>query len=113
MAIQERLEQIDRGLPVSPLQDARLEVLVAPELATELSRWIECIAEDLLRPGNRSAVTIFLAEALRRPCAVTVDDLKIRVRFFLQSFSRWPGRWRRCGGGRFVPGGETESAQAP
>lgn len=48
LGIQERLEAIDRWLPV-PNLDAMLAGDIAPDLATEVSGRIECIAEDLLR----------------------------------------------------------------
>ena len=49
LAIQERLVTIDRGLPVPANLDAMLSGYIAPDLATEVSGRIECIAEDYLR----------------------------------------------------------------
>jgi|ERR1700728_667564 LPS O-antigen subunit length determinant protein (WzzB/FepE family) len=67
LALQEQLEQIDRGLPVSPLQDAMLEGRIAPDLATELSGRIECISEDLLRQ---------VIDALQGAACLTAHDLE-------------------------------------
>jgi hypothetical protein len=67
LALQEQLEQIDRGLPVSPLQDAMIEGLIAPDLATELSGRIECISEDLLRQ---------VIDALQGAACLTARDLE-------------------------------------
>lgn len=49
LGIQGRLEAIDRRLPVPANLDAMLAGDIAPDLATEVSGRIECIAEDLLR----------------------------------------------------------------
>jgi LPS O-antigen subunit length determinant protein (WzzB/FepE family) len=49
LVIQERMEAINRTLPVPPNQDAMLEGRIAPDLATEVSGRIEVIAEDYLR----------------------------------------------------------------
>ena len=49
LALQERLETINRGLPVPADLDAMLSGYIAPDLATEVSGRIECIAEDYLR----------------------------------------------------------------
>ncbi len=49
LGIQERLQAINRSLPVPPNLDAMLEGYVAPDLATEISGRIECVADDLMR----------------------------------------------------------------
>jgi len=67
LALQERLAGINRGLPVSPNQDAMLEGLVAPDLATEVSGRIECIAEDYLR---------VVIDALQGASCLTAHDLE-------------------------------------
>jgi hypothetical protein len=64
--MQERLEAINRGLPVPPNQEAMLEGYIAPNLATEVSGCIECVAEDYLRQ---------VIEALQHAATVTPRDL--------------------------------------
>ncbi len=49
LRMQERLEAINRGLPVPADLDAMLAGDIAPDLATEISGRIECVAEDLMR----------------------------------------------------------------
>jgi hypothetical protein len=48
LALQERLEAINRSLPEPPNLEAMLEGYIAPDLATEVSGRIECVTEDLL-----------------------------------------------------------------
>ena len=66
LTLQERLMAINRGLPVPPNQDAMLADEVPPDLATEVSGCIECIAEDYLRQ---------VIEALEQASRVTARDL--------------------------------------
>jgi len=66
LAIQERLEAINRGLPVPPNQEAMLEGYIAPDLATEVSGCIECITEDTLRQ---------IIGTLQHAATVTARDL--------------------------------------
>ncbi len=49
LRMQERLEAINRRLPVPANLDAMLAGEIAPDLATEISGRIECVAEDLMR----------------------------------------------------------------
>ena len=67
LALQERLAAIDRDLPIPPNQDAMLEGLIAPDLATEVSGRIECIAEDYLR---------VVIDALQGAACLTAHDLE-------------------------------------
>lgn len=67
LALQERLAGIDRQLPVPPNRDAMLEGLIAPDLATEVSGRIECIAEDYLR---------VVIDALQGAACLTAHDLE-------------------------------------
>jgi len=67
LALQERLTAINRGLPVSPNQEAMLEDEVPPDIATELSGCIECIRDDYLRQ---------VIEALEQASRVTSRDLE-------------------------------------
>ncbi len=48
LALQERLEALNRTLPVPAHQDAMLEDEICPDLGTEVSGCIECIANDYL-----------------------------------------------------------------
>lgn len=66
IAIQERLVAINRCLPVPPNQEAMLEDEIPPDLATEVSGCIECVAEDYLRE---------VIEALEQASRVTARDL--------------------------------------
>ncbi len=66
LALQERLAAIDRSLPVPSNQDDMLEGRIAPDLATEVSGRIECIADDSLR---------VVIEALQEAACLTVHDL--------------------------------------
>ena len=67
LALQERLTEIDRGLPIPPNQEAMLEDEVPPDLATEVSGCIECIRDDYLRQ---------VIEALEQVSRVTALDLE-------------------------------------
>jgi hypothetical protein len=67
LAIQERLVALNRGLPIPPNQEAMLEDEVPPDLATEVSGCIECIAYDYLRE---------VIEALEQASRVTARDLE-------------------------------------
>jgi hypothetical protein len=67
LSLQERLAEIARGLPVPPHQDAMLEGRIPPDLATELSGRLECIAEDNLRR---------VIEMLQRAACLTARDLE-------------------------------------
>lgn len=67
LALQERLEALNRTLPVPADQDAMLEDEICPDLATEVSGCIECIANDYLRE------LIKMAEEASR---VTARDLQ-------------------------------------
>ncbi|HVT60827.1 MAG TPA: hypothetical protein VHR45_20820 [Thermoanaerobaculia bacterium] len=80
LALQERLESIDRGLPVPPNQEAMLEGRIAPDLATELSGRVECIAEDELRQ---------VIESLQGAACLTAHDLE-------RNFSEQQRRRREC-----------------
>ena len=66
LLLQERLARFNRLLPIPPNQDAMLEDEVPPDLATEVSGCIECIANDYLRE---------LIEALEQASRVTAHDL--------------------------------------
>lgn len=66
LAIQERLVALNGGLPVPPNQEAMLEDEIPPDLATEVSGCIECIAYDYLRQ---------IIEALEQASRVTARDL--------------------------------------
>jgi hypothetical protein len=66
LALQERLVALNRGLPVPTNQEAMLEDEVPPDLATEVSGCIECIAYDYLRE---------VIEALEQASRVTARDL--------------------------------------
>jgi len=66
LALQERLQALNRSLPVAPDQEAMLEGEIAPDLATELSGCIDCVTEDPLRRA---------IEMLQHAAAVTSDDL--------------------------------------
>jgi hypothetical protein len=67
LAIQERLVALNRSLPVPPDQEAMLEDEVPPDLATEVSGCIECIAYDYLRQ---------VIEALEQASRITARDLE-------------------------------------
>ena len=67
LALQERLTEIERGLPVPTNQEAMLEDEVPPDLATEVSGCIECIRDDYLRQ---------VIEALEQASRVTALDLE-------------------------------------
>lgn len=67
LALQERLTEIDRGLPVPSSQEAILQDDVPPDLATEVSGCIECIHDDYLRQ---------VIEALEQAARVTSHDLR-------------------------------------
>jgi LPS O-antigen subunit length determinant protein (WzzB/FepE family) len=82
LAIQERLVNINRGLPVPPNQDDMLEGRIAPDLATEVSGRIECIAEDSLRR---------VIEALQGAACLTAHDLE---RDFREQQKRRRREWR-------------------
>jgi hypothetical protein len=64
LALQERVTEIDRGLPVPPNQEAMLEDQVPADLATEVSRCIECIRDDYLRQVIEERYS-------RSPCTAT------------------------------------------
>jgi hypothetical protein len=66
IALQERLESINRRLPVPPDQEAMLEGEIAPDVATELSGCIECVTEHTLREA---------VEMLQQAASVTAHDL--------------------------------------
>lgn len=66
ISLQERLEALDRSLPVPLHQEAMLEGRIPPDLATELSGRIELISEVLLRD---------LIEALEGAACLTAHDL--------------------------------------
>jgi hypothetical protein len=82
LVIQERMEAINQGLPVPPNQDDMLEGLIAPDLATEVSGRIECIAEDSLRR---------VIEALQGTAYLTARDLE---RDFREQQKRRRREWR-------------------
>jgi hypothetical protein len=82
MALQERLTEINRALPVPADQDDMLEDVVCPDLATEVSGCIECIRDDYLRR---------LIEALEQASRVTAHDL-------VRDFRERQKRRRRYGG---------------
>jgi hypothetical protein len=67
LALQERLAAINGSLPVPPDQEAMLEDEIPPDLATEVSGCIECIAYDYLPE---------VIEALERASSVTARDLE-------------------------------------
>lgn len=67
LALQERLTEINRSLPVPPNQEAMLEDDVPPDLATEVSGCIECLVNDYLRQ---------VIEALEQASRVTARDLE-------------------------------------
>jgi hypothetical protein len=67
LALQERLEAINRSLPIPTNQEAMLEDEVPPDLATEVSGCIECITDDLLRR---------VIEALEQASRVTAHELE-------------------------------------
>lgn len=66
LAVQERLQAINRRLPVPLDQAAMLEGKIAPDLATELSCSIAYVTED---PLPRAI------ETLQHAAVVTPDDL--------------------------------------
>jgi hypothetical protein len=82
LALQERLTEINRTLPVPSDQDDMLEDVVCPDLATEVSGCIECIRDDYLRR---------LIEALEQASRVTSHDL-------VRDFRERQKRRRRYGG---------------
>ena len=82
LALQERLTEINRSLPIPPNQEAMLEDEVPPDLATEVSGCIECIRDDYLR---------LVIEALEQAARVTAHDL-------LRDFRERQKRRRRMGG---------------
>jgi hypothetical protein len=82
LVIQERMEAINRGLPVPPNQDDMLEGRIAPDLATEVSGRIECIAEDYLRQ---------IIGALQGAAYLTARDLE---RDFREQQKRRRREWR-------------------
>jgi hypothetical protein len=82
LGIQERLQRIDRGLPVPPDQEAMLADEIAPDLATELSGRIECIAEADLRE---------VIESLQCAACLTARELE-------RDFRERQKRWRRLEG---------------
>jgi hypothetical protein len=49
LALQERLTEIHRALPVPADLEDMLEDVVCPDLATEVAGCIECIRDDYLR----------------------------------------------------------------
>ena len=67
LTLQERLTEIERGLPIPPSQEAMLEDEVPPDVATEVSGCIECIRDDYLRQ---------VIEALEEASRVTARDLE-------------------------------------
>jgi predicted ATPase with chaperone activity len=82
LALRERLEAINRGLPVPPDLDAMLEDEIPPDLATEVSGCIECIAEDYLRQ---------VIEALEKASRVTAHEVE---RDFRKRHQRRRREWR-------------------
>jgi hypothetical protein len=82
LVIQERMEAINRTLPVPPNQDDMLEGLIAPDMATEISGRIECIAEDSLR---------VVIESLQGAAYLTPRDLE---RDFWEQQKRRRREWR-------------------
>jgi hypothetical protein len=82
LVIQERLEAANRSLPVPPNQDDMLEGRIAPDLATEVSGRIECIAEDYLR---------VVIDSLQGAAYLTAHDL---VRDFREQQKRRRREWR-------------------
>lgn len=66
LTLQERLEAMNRGLPLPRNLDAMLEGEVAPDVATEVSGCIECLVEDALRQ---------VIEMLQHAATVTAHDL--------------------------------------
>jgi hypothetical protein len=66
ITLQERLEALDRILPVPVHQEAMLDGRIPPDLATELSGRIELISEVLLRD---------VIEALEGAASLTAHDL--------------------------------------
>lgn len=66
IALQERLTEIHRSLPVPADLDDMLEDLVCPDLATEVAGCCECIKDDYLR---------HVIEALELASRVTSHDL--------------------------------------
>jgi hypothetical protein len=71
LALQERLTEIDCGLPVPPNQEAMLEDEVPPDLATEVSGFIQCVRDDYLRQ---------VIEAPEQAARVTAHELKRNFR---------------------------------
>lgn len=67
LALQERLIEINRCLPVPRNQEAMLDDEIPPGLATEVSGSIEYIAEDYLRQ---------VLEMLEQAATVTARDLE-------------------------------------
>jgi len=67
LILQEQLVRLNRRLPVPPNLEAMLEDEVPPDLATEVSGCIECIANDYLRE---------LIEMLERAASVTARELE-------------------------------------
>ena len=82
-ALQERLAAINRSLPVPTNLVAMLEDEVPPDLATEVSGCIECIANDYLRE---------LIEALEQASRVTAHDLVRDFRERQRRRRRFEGR---------------------
>ena len=83
LALQERLTEINRSLPVPTNQEAMLEDEIPPDLATEVSGCIECIRDDYLRQ---------VIEALEEASRVTARDLERDHRERQKRRRRYGGR---------------------
>jgi hypothetical protein len=71
LALLERLEAINRRLPVPADQEAMLEGEIAPDVATEVSGCLECVTEDELRR---------VIESVQHAATVTARDLDLDFR---------------------------------
>jgi len=83
LALQERLTEIHRALPVPADLEDMLEDVVCPDLATEVAGCVECIRDDYLRQ---------VIEALELASRVTSHDL-------MRDFRKRQKNRRRYGSG--------------
>jgi hypothetical protein len=83
LALQERLTEIHRTLPVPADLEDMLEDVVCPDLATEVAGCVECIRDDYLRQ---------VIEALELASRVTSHDL-------MRDFRKRQKNRRRYGSG--------------
>jgi hypothetical protein len=71
LALQERLEGINRRLPVATDRQAMLDGEIAPDVATEVSGCLECVTEDELKRVIKS---------VQHAATVTARDLDLDFR---------------------------------